>query len=293
MAKRRGTPRKKGSSMDQSQVNNGSRTGSTFNTPVSKPAVSEEGKEIQSSEPVIPQSGILEKKTVEPNINIEDRPDDTTGGIQQKSYADRVAKLTKDDVIEEYGIWDKAVVCCVLGANPPLEDYAIISFIYGFNDIASRRQLWDNIREFATSNDGPWCIVGDFNAVLNIEDRKGGNPITMDEIQDFKECIEGCGLEEIPFEGPYYTWFNKQKGDRRICSKLDRALANMHWMTDYDTKTVVIEEGVSDHSPLLLKNINWKPRSNSFKFCDMWMQDQLFPSILCSNWKEEGDGRSM
>ncbi|VFQ80074.1 unnamed protein product [Cuscuta campestris] len=118
--------------MDQSQVNNVSRTGSTFNTPVSKPAVSEEGKEIQSSEPVIPQSGILEKKTVEPNINIEDQPDDTTGGIQQKSYADvlklnqtiqvdlkfiqsdvisgqRVAKLTKDDVIEEYGIWDKAV----------------------------------------------------------------------------------------------------------------------------------------------------------------------------------------
>ncbi|VFQ80075.1 unnamed protein product [Cuscuta campestris] len=67
----------------------------------------------------------------------------------------------------------------------------------------------------------------------------------------------------------------------------------MDWMISYNTKTVVIEEGVSDHSPLLLKNINWKPKSNSFKFCDMWMHDQLFPSILCSNWKEEGDGRGM
>ncbi|VFQ64920.1 unnamed protein product [Cuscuta campestris] len=52
--------------------------------------------------------------------------------------------------------------------------------------------------------------------VLNVEDIKGGNPITSDEIQDFKECIEDCGLDEIPSDGPYHTWSNKQKGDKKI-----------------------------------------------------------------------------
>ncbi|VFQ80819.1 unnamed protein product [Cuscuta campestris] len=85
-----------------------------------------------------------EKKVVAPNGEIEDQIEDSIGGVQQKSYADvlkqtqpfqvdlkfiqsdeiggqRVAKFTKDDIIEDCGIWDQAVVCCVLGANPPLE----------------------------------------------------------------------------------------------------------------------------------------------------------------------------
>ncbi|VFQ70484.1 unnamed protein product [Cuscuta campestris] len=65
--------------------------------------------------------------------------------------------------------------------------------------------LWESLRKYAQNMTDPWCCVGDFNAVLDTIDRKGGNPITEDEIHDFKECVEDCGLEEIPFVGSYYT----------------------------------------------------------------------------------------
>ncbi|VFQ98000.1 unnamed protein product [Cuscuta campestris] len=33
----------------------------------------------------------------------------------------RVARITEEDIIVSEGIWDCAIICCVLGANPPLE----------------------------------------------------------------------------------------------------------------------------------------------------------------------------
>ncbi|VFQ92993.1 unnamed protein product, partial [Cuscuta campestris] len=33
----------------------------------------------------------------------------------------RIARFTDEDVIEEKGLWDNAVICYILGANPPLE----------------------------------------------------------------------------------------------------------------------------------------------------------------------------
>ncbi|RAL49275.1 hypothetical protein DM860_017555 [Cuscuta australis] len=33
----------------------------------------------------------------------------------------KVARITKEDVLDNAGIWDRAVLCCILGANPPVE----------------------------------------------------------------------------------------------------------------------------------------------------------------------------
>ncbi|XP_060180627.1 uncharacterized protein LOC132610344 [Lycium barbarum] len=37
-------------------------------------------------------------------------------------------------------------------------------------------------------------------------------------------------LNEIAWKGEYYTWSNKQQGDERVCSRLDRAIGNHEWM---------------------------------------------------------------
>ncbi|RAL50899.1 hypothetical protein DM860_005255 [Cuscuta australis] len=115
----------------------------------------------------------------------------------------------------------------------------------------------------------PWCLIGDFNSILSCEDRIGGNPVTWEEIREFKECIQDNGLEELPSEGAMFTWSNKQGHGKRIFSKLDRALTNVEWALQYNSKVIIIEEGLSYHSPLFINN--WKQeKKHNFRFCDMW-----------------------
>ncbi|VFQ96632.1 unnamed protein product [Cuscuta campestris] len=125
------------------------------------------------------------------------------------------------------------------------------SFVYGFNELEERKSLWKDIETYASSNEA-WCVIGDFNVVLTSEDRKGGNPVSNGETADFRDCLEKCGLEEMPFSGPYFTWNNKQKGGDRIYSKLDRMVANIEWVLKMGTKTVIIHEVVSkaDHASI-------------------------------------------
>lgn len=47
----------------------------------------------------------------------------------------------------------------------------------------------------------PWIIGGDFNAVLQLQDRKHGNPVTKAETRDFSDCIQELKLNELNWEG--------------------------------------------------------------------------------------------
>ncbi|RAL43030.1 hypothetical protein DM860_009812 [Cuscuta australis] len=113
---------------------------------------------------------------------------------------------------------------------------------------------------------------------------------SQQETKDFASCIVDCGLEEVPFCGSYYTWSNKQGQGSRIYSKLDRVLANTEWMITHGMKTLVLEEEISDHCPLLIPIEQFQKRSNDFKYCDMWTLDPRSYGVIkeVRERKEEG-----
>ncbi|VFQ84121.1 unnamed protein product [Cuscuta campestris] len=123
-------------------------------------------------------------------------------------------------------------------------------------------------------------VIGDFNAVLEPQDRIGGNNVTEDETQDFKACMSMCHPEELPSEGSYYTWNNKQTQGSRIYSKLDRVMTNMEWLLQVGNKTQIIEERISDHCLLLIRTQNQERRNVGFRYCDMWELDSDFKPLL-------------
>ena len=50
------------------------------------------------------------------------------------------------------------------------------SFVYGANSIQDRRTLWTDLRDCSLPlGDLPWISLGDFNAVLNLNEIFGGN----------------------------------------------------------------------------------------------------------------------
>lgn len=63
--------------------------------------------------------------------------------------------------------------------------------------------------------------MGDFNAILELEDRMHGNVVQDHETRDFREFVEDVGMIELKAIGRPFTWTNSH-----VFSKIDRALVN-------------------------------------------------------------------
>lgn len=127
-----------------------------------------------------------------------------------------------------------------------------ITFVYGENEEAGREVLWRNIKEIGQKMVKLWLVVGDFNDILAMEERIGRRKHRRLSTS-FLKCVNSCGLEDMKSSGCYYTWNNKQQGEARVCSKIDRTLVNKAWCDTFvNVGTVFLPEGNFDHSPILV-----------------------------------------
>ncbi|XP_072084389.1 uncharacterized protein [Arachis hypogaea] len=91
------------------------------------------------------------------------------------------------------------------GQSPPW----FLSAIYGTPQKASRRALWNEIRDLSSNINQPWCLIGDFNAILNDFERKGSiGSNSRGACSEFQTCISDCGL----FDLGYCGWLFPGKG---------------------------------------------------------------------------------
>ncbi|XP_070031646.1 uncharacterized protein [Nicotiana tomentosiformis] len=81
------------------------------------------------------------------------------------------------------------------------------------------RGLWEALRSIQSSQQGPWLAMGDYNAVLQVEDRKYGNHVTEIKTKDFSDYLFDTGVTEMKSVGREYNWTNTH-----IYTKIDKAL---------------------------------------------------------------------
>lgn len=161
-----------------------------------------------------------------------------------------------------------------------------ISAVYAKCNRIDRVALWDELRAASTTSD-PWIVGGDFNTILKIDEKKGGNAVDIRAIHDFRECIMDSGLTEIEFEGDRYTWCNNQKGRHRIWERLDRSFGNGEAIVQLSTlKSKHLTRNASDHSPLLLNLAEETKQKARFIFQKMWMDHPQFQQVVSSVWQE-------
>ena len=103
------------------------------------------------------------------------------------------------------------------------------------------------------------------------------------------------GLEDIPSTGCYYTWTNKRDGLNRVCSKIDRVLANDKCLSLFPTAEVYfMPEGLFDHSPGLFSfHPDIVVGRRVFKYCNMWSLHPDFLKLIADNWTFRVDGTPM
>ncbi|XP_021836060.2 uncharacterized protein [Spinacia oleracea] len=163
---------------------------------------------------------------------------------------------------------------------------ALFSAVYGLHSVDTRRPMWREITTFSSTVNCPWLVMGDFNAVLLAADRVNGNAVTEGETKDFDSCMDAAGLAELKSCGSYYSWSNKGQGNLRICSRIDRAIANALWHSKFvDAVVDYLPPGISDHSPLVMScNIHMGGGSRPFKFFNYMADHVLFLDVVKKGW---------
>ncbi|KAI8569419.1 hypothetical protein RHMOL_Rhmol02G0277600 [Rhododendron molle] len=103
----------------------------------------------------------------------------------------------------------------------------VVSFVYGFNQVGAKRQLWDELRMgLGLVGNQPWIVLGDFNAVRWQQERSDPTTFYSASAGEFNCCSEDIGVEELNSTHPWFTWSNKRLGNDHRCSRIDKALVN-------------------------------------------------------------------
>ncbi|XP_075108929.1 uncharacterized protein LOC142180761 [Nicotiana tabacum] len=127
----------------------------------------------------------------------------------------------------------------------------MLTVVYARNKLQERTSLWCDLQLVGGQVQIPWLISGDFNNVLTTDDRLG-QPVTMNEVKEFKDCIDSIQLTPLKTKGCFYSWCNKQHADDKVYSKIDKAFGNFEWIKEYGhVEADCLDPGVSDHSPIV------------------------------------------
>ena len=85
------------------------------------------------------------------------------------------------------------------------------------------------------------------------EDKFGGRLVSISKAIKFQECLNNCGMIDLGFSAPRYTWTNWQPLSHLIQERIDRVFINIDWNVLYPVACVKhLERSHSDHSPIVL-----------------------------------------
>ena len=133
-----------------------------------------------------------------------------------------------------------------------------------------------------------WILLGDFNDMLAEDEKLGGLPVNRTRIAAFRNCLDKCGLIDLDFHGPRFTWTNKSPvWQSTIKERLDKGLGNADWTLLFPTAEIHhLPRVKSDHCPIMLNTdpSMLKP-PKPFCFEQMWLTDPTFPSLVEDNWQ--------
>ncbi|XP_026398770.1 uncharacterized protein LOC113294598 [Papaver somniferum] len=116
----------------------------------------------------------------------------------------------------------------------------------------NRKELWQDLCDISLM-DKPWLILGDFNIVFSIDEKK------------------------------------RRAGSKRILCNLDRALYNLKWLVKFNGWNYKVgTRGISDHSPIIGADaVIHRALNPPFRFQKMWLTYPDFMQVILDSWKEE------
>ena len=166
--------------------------------------------------------------------------------------------------------------------------------VYGHPETDQKKNTWELLRRLAGLSSLPWLCFGDFNEVLNLNEKLGGRDRRANLVNDFREALKDCDLTGLGSTGYPFTWSNRRFGVNIIEERLDRFLGNSSWRESFQEKTAQnLISWSSDHSPIMMEVLE-KGRGNRYSrktfhrthYEDMWSPYEKCKEIVKNEWME-------
>ncbi|XP_074283094.1 uncharacterized protein LOC141607641 [Silene latifolia] len=172
------------------------------------------------------------------------------------------------------------------------QKHILLTVVYAFNRAQERIELWNALKSLSHGLIDPWVCVGDFNVSLRSEERVGC-VLHDKEMQDFRDCLHSCVLEDHLYTGGVYTWQNNQVSSPKW-AKLDRLLVNSSWFLQISGSSVAfLHSGVSDHSSILLNVAATHTIHKPFRYLNCWSLSPKFGDCVSSGWNTPASGNKI
>lgn len=193
--------------------------------------------------------------------------------------------------------WKDMVDIEVLSADKNLVDIGVqlgekrfyVSCIYGEPNESKRKWFWEKVSRIGLIRRGPWCMVGDFNAICGNHEKSGGPARSDSVFENFNDMLKVCRMKEPVSQGDPFIWGGR-RGDHRIRCKLDRCFGNKEWFNFFPrVNQRFLEKRGSDHRPVLV-TLQKKQEGSKGRFRfdkNLFVLPQLKEKVI-ESWSDQG-----
>ena len=168
------------------------------------------------------------------------------------------------------------------------EEVMHLVVVYAAPSVRRRSGLWGRLKNVIQGLDGPLVIGGDFNTIVRVDERTGGNGQLSPDSLDFGEWINESALIDMGYRGKNFTWRRGRVQQNYVAKRLDRVLcsaeARLKWQEARVTHLPFLS---SDHTPIYVQLStveNGNPSRRPFRFEAAWLQHPGFSEMLSSSW---------
>lgn len=89
--------------------------------------------------------------------------------------------------------------------NDPEQNPWFLTGVYRPTNPLLKLALWTDLQQIGDLFDGPWCVIGDFNAILAQNEKIGGKPFASGSNCSFRKLVNDSGLVDMGFIGYPFT----------------------------------------------------------------------------------------
>ncbi|KAL4276900.1 hypothetical protein AHAS_Ahas20G0253400 [Arachis hypogaea] len=169
--------------------------------------------------------------------------------VESVGAAGRLLLMWDDMMFQKSNCYKGDRWLCIEGVLTKNNFQCAYCLVYGAHGREEKRVIWEELSYIAGLCQGPFCLLGDFNEILQVEDRKGltSFPVSAEE---FKSWVQDMQLVDLPLTDRKFTWFRGQSG-----SRVDRVLVNIEWVEEFPV--IRLKGGpkdLSDHFPLIVED---------------------------------------
>lgn len=153
--------------------------------------------------------------------------------------------------------------------------------VYMPHKSSQRKLIWNQLSCLGLSaSSSMFCVLGDFNCILNKLDRKNCQYRLSDSIE-LDSFLKDLDFWDVPLVNAEFTWF----GPYSRCSRIDRALINHNWRSLGQWSLFSLGRKSSDHSVLLLSlgARDWGPKP--FRPFNSWLSRKDLFEIIFKHWR--------